>query len=90
MKYFFPKHPGKHQEINHEENWKSHKDVKIKRCGTEQSIGPKNKSKGKILIYLERNESITRGNLWDSTKAFQRWKFVVIRAYLKQNQSQTT
>lgn len=91
MKHFFPsEYPGKYQEINHKENWKSHKYVKVTRRATEQSMGPKNRAKGKILTRLERDESITHGNSWDSTKAFQRWTCVVTSAYLEQNQSRTT
>lgn len=88
--FFFPEHRGKYQEINHEENWKSHRHVKMTRCAPEQSTGPKNKARGKIVPCLERNESITRDDLWDSTKAFPRWKLAVISACLEQNQSRTT
>ena len=88
--FFFPEHPGMYQQINHEENWKSHRHVKMTRCATEQSTGPQNKAKGKILPCLERNEIITRNNLWDATKALPGCKFAVIRACLKQNQSRTT
>ena len=41
--------------------------------------------KEKIITYLETNENedISIQNLWDTGKAIIRWKFVILRAYLK-------
>ena len=39
-----------------------------------------------ICIETNENENKTAQNLWDSVKAAQRWKFIVIQAYLRKQE----
>ena len=43
------------------------------------------RSREKIKKFLETNENehTTAQNLWDTTQAVLRWKFIAIQAYLK-------
>ena len=44
--------------------------------------------KEEIKKYLEtnENENMTFQNLWDTAKAFLRWKFIAIQAYLRKQE----
>ena len=51
-----------------------------------QQIMEEIKKEINIRIEANENESKTAQNLWDSVKAAQRWKFIVIQAYLRKQE----
>ena len=48
-----------------------------------QQITEEVKKEIKVCIETNENENLTTQNLWDSTKAVLRGKFIAIQAYLK-------
>ena len=56
-----------------------------------QQITEEIKKEIKICIEMNENENTTTPNLWDTVKAVLRGRFIVIQAYLKeQEKSQIT